>query len=166
VEPLLSVNSSHVGAEMLRARGSRDRGSLAGVLLAALCVACGGGGEEASPPTTVPAVTASTVAPGDQGASADGDPLLVWADCDEDEGEAPLSVKFLADVEGGTPPLKYVWTFGDGSADSTEPNPTHVYEKAGYYQAELIVTDSAGDEDSDFLEIEVVNEGDNEGATE
>jgi len=105
-------------------------------------------------------------AAGTPAASATGDPLLVWADCDEDEGQAPLSVKFLADVEGGTPPLTFVWTFGDGSADSNEPNPAHVYEKPGYYQAELIVTDSAGDEDSDFLEIEVLGEGENEGATE
>jgi PKD repeat protein len=143
----------------------RARGSLLGILVTVACVACGGG-EEVSPPTTVPVTTPSTVVQDGQGASADGDPLLVWADCDEDEGEAPLSVKFLADVEGGKPPLKYVWTFGDGSADSSEPNPTHVYEKAGYYQAELIVTDAVGDEDSDFLEIEVLGEDENEDATE
>jgi PKD repeat protein len=150
---------------MSRARGSLPSGLL-GILVAVAYAGCNGGGEETSPPTTVPAVTASTMPDAGQGASADGDPLLVWADCDEDEGAAPLSVKFLADVEGGKPPLKYVWTFGDGTADSSEPNPTHVYDKAGYYQAELIVTDSVGDEDSDFLEIEVLGEGENEDATE
>lgn len=161
MEPLLMVNSSHLGAEMLRARGS-----LLGVLVAVACAACTGGSEDVSPPTTVPAVTASTIATGGSQAPTTGDPLLVWADCDEDEGKAPLSVKFLADVEGGAPPLEYVWTFGDGTADSSEANPAHVYEKPGYYQAELIVTDSAGDEDSDFLEIEVLGEGENESENE
>ena len=60
-----------------------------------------------------------------------------------------------ADVEGGTPPLKYVWKFGDGTPDSNEANPKHTYEKAGKYRADLEVSDSAGDEDSDYIDIEV-----------
>ena len=46
-------------------------------------------------------------------------------------------------------------TFGDGSPESTEANPVHVYQKAGRYQADLEVRDSSGDEDADYLEIEV-----------
>jgi PKD repeat protein len=137
----------------------RARGALLGVLVAVACFGCSGGGTESTPSTASPAATATTIAPA-KGQASNADPLLVWADCDEDEGDAPLHVKFLADIEGGTPPLKYAWTFGDGTADSKEPNPQHVYEKAGYYQAELIVTDSGGDEDSDFLEIEVTGDED------
>jgi len=121
---------------------------------------CGGESTETAPTaTTVPSAEAppSTAA----GAAGDEDlaaPLLVWADSDTDEGEAPLTVKFEADVEGGTPPLKYKWTFGDG-AESTEANPSHTYEKPGEYRADLVVNDSADDEDSDYLEIEVYAEG-------
>ena len=80
--------------------------------------------------------------------------MLAWADSDTDEGKAPLTVQFKADVEGGTPPLSYVWKFGDGTPDSTEANPKHVYQKAGKYRADLEVKDSAGDSDSDYLEID------------
>jgi len=82
-------------------------------------------------------------------------PLLAWADSDTDEGKAPLTVQFKADIEGGTPPLTYVWKFGDGTPDSTEANPKHIYQKAGKYRADLEVKDSAGDSDSDYLEIDV-----------
>lgn len=34
----------------------------------------------------------------------------------------------------------YIWDFGDGSATSTEPNPTHVYECPGEYSVKLTVT--------------------------
>ena len=127
-----------------------------------LLVVPGCGGDKAgeappAPPTTVApaagAVTPTTVA----GAKADEEPapLLAWADGSPEEGSAPLAVEFKADVEGGTPPLKYTWTFGDGTPDSNEPNPKHSYEKAGKFRADLSVADSSGDSDSDYIEIEV-----------
>lgn len=101
---------------------------------------------EPPPPPAPPApVTADEV----------GDPLLAWAEADAEEGKAPLRVQFTADIEGGTPPLTITWTFGDGSPPSSERNPVHTYETAGMYQVDLDVADSAGDEDSDWLEIEV-----------
>ncbi len=126
---------------------------------------CGGGGRgqgEAPKPatTTAPArapapaaaaVTSTTVAGGDEEVA----PLLAWADASPEEGDAPLSVEFKADVEGGTPPLKYAWKFGDGTPDSSEPNPKHTYDKPGKYRADLQVNDSAGDEDADYIDIEV-----------
>lgn len=122
--------------------------------------ACGGGekSSEAPPPATPPttaAATAPSTAPAAGAEDEDIAPLLAWADSDVDEGKAPLTVKFLADIEGGKPPLSYRWTFGDGTPDSTDQNPTHVYEKAGQYTADLEVKDSSGDEDSDYLEIDV-----------
>jgi PKD repeat protein len=82
-------------------------------------------------------------------------PLLAWADSDTDEGKAPLSIQFKADIEGGTPPLTYLWKFGDGTPDSTEANPKHTYQKVGKYRADLEVKDAGGDSDSDYLEIDV-----------
>jgi PKD repeat protein len=64
-------------------------------------------------------------------------------------------VQFNADIEGGTPPLKIQWDFGDGSPPSSEAKPVHTYEKPGSYTATLDVDDSAADSDSDWLEIEV-----------
>ena len=140
----------------------RRTGVLCAALSAALLGCGGGGGEKAAPtPTTVPAtgqgaptVTTTTVA----GAGAEDEeaaPLLAWADASPEEGKAPLTVEFKADVECGTPPLKYVWKFNDGTPDSNEANPKHVFQKAGRYRADLSVTDSAGDEDADYIDIEV-----------
>lgn len=139
------------------------RSAIVCLVSACLMAACGGGGNET--PGTEGAKTPTTVAPAAPGSTAqpaakaeDEDeiaPLLAWADSDVDEGKAPLTVKFMADVEGGKAPLTYKWTFGDGTPDSNEANPVHVYEKPGRYQADLEVKDSSGDEDADYLEIEV-----------
>ena len=120
---------------------------------------CGGGEQEPAeadkaPPTTVPAPP-PTVPTAQAEDDEDVAPLLAWADSDVDEGEAPLTVKFIADIEGGKPPLVFRWTFGDGTPDSTEANPVHTYDKPGSYQADLEVEDALGDEDSDYLEIDV-----------
>ena len=128
------------------------------VSLSLAFIGCGGG----STPTTQPATTttvAATKAPTGTAPAAEPDsdvaPLLAWADGSPEEGPAPLTVEFKADVEGGTPPLKYTWTFGDGTPDSNEANPKHTYAKAGTYRADLEVKDSSGDSDSDYLEITV-----------
>jgi PKD repeat protein len=121
---------------------------------------CGGGGPSETPKTTTTvaaapgAVTTSTTVAGGK-AEEEAAPLLAWADATPEDGQAPLAVEFKADVEGGTPPLKYTWKFGDGSPDSNEANPKHTYDKAGKYRADLSVADSAGDSDSDYIEIEV-----------
>lgn len=121
---------------------------------------CGGGGgpsEAPQTPTTVApakAPTTTTAAVG-KGEGEEAAPLLAWADGTPEDGTAPLTVEFKSDVEGGTPPLKYSWTFGDGTPDANEANPKHTYTKAGKYRADLSVTDSAGDSDTDYIEIEV-----------
>lgn len=60
-------------------------------------------------------------------------------------GTAPLEVGFSSagsrDPDGGT--LTYEWDFGDGSARSSLPNPSHSYA-AGSYTAKLTVTDPSG----------------------
>jgi len=105
-----------------------------------------------APPATPPTTTAGAKTGEDEDMAS---PLLAWADSDTDEGKAPLTIQFKADIEGGTPPLTYLWKFGDGSPDSTEANPKHTYQKVGKYRADLEVKDAGGDSDSDYLEIDV-----------
>ena len=61
-------------------------------------------------------------------------------------GLAPLPVQFSS--AGSTDPyglpLSYSWDFGDGSAPSTDPNPTHNYPTTGNYTAMLTVTGGTG----------------------
>jgi PKD repeat protein len=140
--------------------------AMVGALVAVALAGCGGGespqgtapAPEATTATTVPAApgaTATTVPPAAADDEELGAPLLAWADSDTDEGKAPLTIQFKADIEGGKAPLTYLWKFGDGTPDSTEANPKHVYAKAGKYRADLEVKDSAGDSDSDYIEVEV-----------
>ena len=142
-----------------------------GTLFTLTLAACGGGtpttetpkpqtattaapapGATQAPPATPPTTTAGAKTGEDEDMAS---PLLAWADSDTDEGKAPLSIQFKADIEGGTPPLTYLWKFGDGSPDSTESNPKHTYQKPGKYRADLEVKDAGGDSDSDYLEIDV-----------
>ncbi|MEE9297274.1 MAG: ThuA domain-containing protein [Phycisphaerae bacterium] len=64
---------------------------------------------------------------------------------DVTSGPVPLAVRFSSmgsfDPDSGET-LSYAWDFDtDGSVDSTEPNPIHVYDVAGDYTATLTVTD-------------------------
>ena len=130
------------------------------VFLLFILPGCGGEQQKEAPPPppTTPKVGAvtTTTAAGEAGkADEEPAPLLAWADGSPEEGTAPLTVEFKADIEGGTPPLKYTWSFGDATPNSEEMNPKRVYQKPGKYRADLSVSDSAGDSDSDYLEIEV-----------
>ena len=69
--------------------------------------------------------------------------LTVTITADPTRGYAPLTVQFTSTVTGGIPPYKYEWDFEtDGVVDSGEPNPTHIYTRAGNYTATLTVRDS------------------------
>ncbi|MEM6347167.1 MAG: PKD domain-containing protein, partial [Bacteroidota bacterium] len=58
-------------------------------------------------------------------------------------GCLPLSVSF-ADRSGSTSNIvSWLWDFGDGSTSSL-PNPTHVFDSAGYFSVRLTVTDANG----------------------
>jgi PKD repeat protein len=40
--------------------------------------------------------------------------------------------------------VSYQWSFGDGTADTNEANPSHVYTDPGSYAAVQTVTDAQG----------------------
>jgi len=71
-------------------------------------------------------------------------------------GEAPLYVEFTdtSTSPSEAPIRSWCWEFGDG-ATSIAPNPTHVYDTPGRYQATLTVTNDYGS-DSCSIEINVV----------
>jgi PKD repeat protein len=73
-------------------------------------------------------------------------PPVAAASASPTSGIAPLTVNFSstgsADPDGTI--ASYSWNFGDGSAGSTSPSPSHVYPSAGNFVATLTVTDNAG----------------------
>ena len=73
------------------------------------------------------------------------DPVLPYAEFAATplSGSAPLNVSFI-DQSTGEKPLSYVWSFGDGSNESSVKNPVHIYEIPGIYSVNLTVTNNAG----------------------
>jgi PKD repeat protein len=60
-------------------------------------------------------------------------------------GVVPLAVNFSAMAMGGTRPVGYTWSFGDGSANASTANTSHVYGSVGHFIAMVTATDSRGD---------------------
>src|SRR5439155_9132067 len=58
-------------------------------------------------------------------------------------GDPPLQVSFKGSdsSDPDRDPLTYDWDFGDGSAHSTQADPTHTYNTPGGYTATLTVDD-------------------------
>ncbi len=59
---------------------------------------------------------------------------------------APVTINFT-NSSTGTGILNYEWLFGDGTS-STIPNPSHIYNAAGTYTVQLIVTNASGCKDT------------------
>ncbi|HEY8517501.1 MAG TPA: PKD domain-containing protein [Candidatus Binatia bacterium] len=83
--------------------------------------------------------------------------LTAFADADETIGDAPFTVKLNVDVveNTGTPPYTYIWDFGDATEFSTEKSPTHTYTIPGSFRASVIVRDSKGEVDQDYIDVSV-----------
>jgi hypothetical protein len=125
------------------------------------------------PPTAVqggvvptPMLPLAGETPGEAGAPEaaqeenEGDCIVV-ADADPDYGPPPLAVTFSAEAECNAGQPTYKWTFGDGSAPSAEPNPTHTYAQPGDYTASVAITGPGGSTASDEVDI-TVEEGEPE----
>lgn len=90
------------------------------------------------------------------------------------ENESPVAI-ISASVETGVEPLEvsftaenstddvgvvsYLWSFGDGSSNSTEMAPDHVFSKKGVYVVTLIVTDADDLTNEQSITISVTNVG-------
>lgn len=83
--------------------------------------------------------------------------LTGFVDADETIGNAPLTVKLTVDVipNTGVPPYTYIWDFGDATEFSTEQSPTHVYKIPGNFRASVLIKDSKGEYDQDYIDVAV-----------
>jgi PKD repeat protein/type 1 glutamine amidotransferase len=77
------------------------------------------------------------------------------------DGQPPLTVSFSSEGTFDPDPgdsIEFAWDFdGNGTTDSTDPNPTHVYTTRGRFTARLTVTDSNGLEAYRTIPITVGN---------
>src|SRR4030095_7811117 len=135
----------------------RTLAHLTGLATLAVLIGCGGGGEEAKKaPAPAPTTPPAAAAPGTPPATAKPgtEPLAIFLDANTIEGKAPLVVSFDLDLDGGTPPYKWKWDFGDGQkATDANPKLAHTYDKPGTYMVEVTIDDASGDSDFDILHI-------------
>ncbi|WP_048143779.1 PKD domain-containing protein, partial [Methanosarcina sp. 2.H.T.1A.15] len=70
-------------------------------------------------------------------------------------GTAPLTVQFTDTSANAT---GWAWDFdNDGTVDSTEQNPVHIYKEAGTYSANLTVTNAVSSDSTvktDYVTVE------------
>ncbi|MFL6523414.1 MAG: PKD domain-containing protein [Nitrososphaera sp.] len=73
----------------------------------------------------------------------------------EDGGNAPATISFESDVDGGRTPYNVTWDFGDGqkATNSAGCCRHHTYENPGHYTATVTVTDDSGQTVSDSTEV-------------
>lgn len=112
----------------------------------------GAGGVPAVPMT--PPTGEEPAAPAEGEGGEEGDCIVV-ADANPDYGPPPLSVSFSAEAECSAGQPTYSWNFGDGSAASTDANPSHTYARPGEYTASVTVTGPGGATASDEIDITV-----------
>jgi len=75
-----------------------------------------------------------------------GGRLNVTGEVDHFAGPTPPIVRMKATSKNGDGKVLYRWRFDDGTS-STEPEVTHKFPKAGYYQVILDARDESGDND-------------------
>ena len=80
----------------------------------------------------------------DAAAQAIIDELYVDSEAEPDEGEPPLTVKFVTTVEDHTGAVECEWDFGDGSPKVKGLSPTHVYKTEDDFIATVVCKDSKG----------------------
>lgn len=165
------VYGSYFGSQQVadHVDGGTSRFDKTGVVYHAVCAGCGGSSTFPTTPGVVSTTNNSTncnlavfklafdlagVEAEFTPLDANGQPIVSI------EGCAPLFVDFENDsYEGATPTnVSYFWDFGVNGDNSTDYEPTYLYEQAGVYEVMLIITDSASCNISDttFRTITVV----------
>jgi PKD repeat protein len=66
------------------------------------------------------------------------------------------SIRFTFIGTEGNLPVVFSWSFGDGTANSSDQNPTHKYDRAGTYKVTLTVIDMDGDVDTMVYSQDIV----------
>ncbi|UYP46021.1 hypothetical protein NEF87_002306 [Candidatus Lokiarchaeum ossiferum] len=62
---------------------------------------------------------------------------------------ADTEIQFTDETFSGNLPFQYIWNFGDGTSNSTQQHPSHIFSTPGNYLVSLIVIDFDGDWDSE-----------------
>lgn len=66
------------------------------------------------------------------------------------------AVQAFSNATGGVPPVKYGWSWGDGSRSGSE-NASHAYAAAGTYPVQLLANDSLGERSYANFSVRVVS---------
>jgi PKD repeat protein len=109
-------------------------------------------------PTNIPAGYRYVFGADPPGGSGGGSqPPVAVASAAPLAGAAPVAVTFSSagSYSPGSLALTYSWTFGDG-ATSTAANPSHTYQSAGTYSAQLSVSDGTSTTPSSILTIQAM----------
>ena len=108
----------------------------------------------ASPETCASATCSSRTAKCSKGEDLDVSTPLVVDFASDSPQCLGTPISFTNASAGGTAPLAYSWTFGDGGT-STQASPSHIYGAAGTYTVTLTVRDRTGATDSHSRSITV-----------
>jgi photosystem II stability/assembly factor-like uncharacterized protein len=113
-----------------------QRGTLAAASLCVLVSACGGGGSGSAPPPTPPTDLPASVS--------------ITSTATAETGSDLGFSTSLTTTQG----IRFQWNFGDGTT-ATDAAPTHAFAKAGNYQVDLTVSNSANDSRSASFAVAV-----------
>jgi PKD repeat protein len=81
-------------------------------------------------------------------------PLVANFSAEPGFGYAPLDVQFR---DRSTDAMVWLWNFGDGTAESMQPDPFHTFTKPGTYPVKLTVSNTLGETAVHEENIEVLN---------
>lgn len=86
----------------------------------------------------------------DQGEEWDATHFSVVPEVNRYYGLAPFTAKFWTTVQNADGPVKFEWTFGDGTT-SVEAAPTHTFTKPGLYTIGVAGTNPKGERDGGVI---------------